>query len=83
MTAQCCAVAGHDQFFPCSCHGNVGSPDITKKTNFCFVIASNKADGNDVALLALKSIDSIDGDEFVKRFEKSRRFCKFVEYVNL
>ena len=60
MVHHSCFAAKYEQFHTCSCHCHIHSPDVGKEAYFAIFIGTDKADKDDVALLSLKTVDSID-----------------------
>ena len=71
MPCQCSAVAKYDEFHACPCDGDIHAPKVAQESNLALVVCANKRDEYDVALLALETIDGVDGDEMPEGFEKS------------
>lgn len=59
MAAEGAAVADHDEFFAGAGHGYINAPVVAQESDLAFVIAADKGDINDVALLSLERVDSV------------------------
>jgi hypothetical protein len=58
MSAKRGRIAHQQQLAPCAGHAHVHAADVRQEANLALGVAACQGDGNDVALLALKRIDS-------------------------
>ena len=56
-------VAEDDELHACSGHGHIHAPDVGEEANLSLLVGADEADEDYVALLALESVDGVDGDE--------------------
>lgn len=64
------SIAYYDELHSGACHGYVHAAKVAKETYLALVVAAHKGDDDHITLLALETIDSVDGDLSAKWFEE-------------
>ena len=70
MAAEGGTVAQNDELHAGTSDGYVHAAKVAQEANLSFVIAAHERDDDDVALLALKAIYGVDGDEAAEGLEE-------------
>ena len=76
-------IAEDDEFHAGACDGHVHASEVAQETDLSFVVGTDEGDEDDVAFLALETIDGVDADEVAVRFEELAFFEKSAEVLHL
>lgn len=73
----------YDELHAGTRHGHIHAAEVAQKADVAFVVASHKGDDDDVAFLALKAVDGVDGDEMTERLEEWCPLDKATQILHL
>ncbi len=76
-------IAEDDEFHAGACDGHVHASEVAQETDLSFVVGTDEGDEDDVAFLALETIDGVDADEVAVRFEELAFFEETAEVLYL
>ena len=83
MAAEGGAVAKDDELHASAGDGHVHATEIAEEANLALVVAAHKGDKDDVALLTLKAVDGVDGDEAAEGLEELALLDETTQQLNL
>lgn len=70
MACQRGNIAENDDFHSGAGNSDVHAAQVAQKTNFAIVVGAYHGYDNDVTLLALETVNGVDGDETAERLEE-------------
>ena len=76
-------IAEDDEFHAGACDGHVHASEVAQETDLSFVVGTDEGDENDVAFLALETVDGVDADEVAVRFEELAFLEESAEVLHL
>lgn len=83
MTGQCGRIAQDDKFHAGTRDGDIHPAQVVEKTNLAFLIGTDQADDDDVAFLALETIDCVHADEMFVRSEEASSLEQAAQVLHL
>ena len=72
-----------DKFHAGAGHGYVHAAQVAEKAYVAVVVAADKGDDDDVALLTLETIDGVDGNQVAEGFKKGSSLDESPEILHL
>ena len=75
--------ADDDELHASAGHGYVHAAQVAEEANVAVVVAADKGDDDDVALLTLKTIDGVDGNQVAEGFEEGCALDESAEILHL